>query len=273
MLVRVLGTLLNVVVCVGLFTMVSANAAYPSFTDTRLNDFANVVRPEHAVAIRTELNQFRDTTGIEAVVVTINSVSDYGTGDATIESFATNLFNSWGVGNAERNDGAMLLVAVRDRKVRIEVGSGFGANLNAPTKRIIDNEIVPNFKRGDYSTGIVAGARALRAELEQHKPAAEADANATTQVTPNPAQQDVSTVSMPQAGEQPVNRKQSPAIPVQEYLPTSRNVQEFFPLLIPIAIVLGILGFIFRGRGGGGGGYGGWGGGGGSRGGGSSGGW
>jgi len=167
--------LLKVALSVGLVATVSANAVYPEFADTRLNDFANVVRPEHAVAIRTELNRLRDDIGIEAVVITINSIHDYGTDDATIESFATYLFNKWGVGNAERNDGAMLLVAVKDRKVRIEVGSGFGDKLNAPTKRIIDSQIIPNFKRGDYSTGILEGARALGEELKKWKPAAEAD--------------------------------------------------------------------------------------------------
>jgi uncharacterized membrane protein YgcG len=262
MTVRVLGTLSRVTASVSLMAAVSANAAYPNFTDTRLNDFANVVRPEHAVAIRTELTQLRDNTGMEAVVVTINSISDYGTGDATIESFATNLFNSWGVGNAERNDGAMLLVAVRDRKVRIEVGSGFGSNLNASTKRIIDNDIIPNFKRGDYSQGILSGTRALRAELEQHKPAAEAieDSGAL----PATAQDQNHAIGGPQpeAVSPPVNNKQSTTARVKEYLPSSRNAWEFFPFLIPIAVVLFVLNLIFRGRGGGGGGYGGWGGGG-----------
>ena len=260
--VRVLGTILKIV-CIGLVSNVCAYAAYPNFTDTRLNDFANVVRPEHAVAIRTELTQLRDNTGMEAVVVTINSISDYGTGDATIESFATNLFNSWGVGNAERNDGAMLLVAVRDRKVRIEVGSGFGSSLNASTQRIIDNEIIPNFKRGDYSQGILAGARALRAELEQNKPPAEAGENSGAPRTMDQDQKNVSSGGGPQAANIPVNNTQSPTGRVKEFLPTSRNAWELFPFLIPIAVVLFVLNLIFRGRGGGGGGYGGWGGGGG----------
>ena len=258
MTVRVLGTLLKVAVCVGLVAVASANAVYPNFTDTRLNDFANVIRPEHAVAIRTELTQLRDTTGIEAVVVTINSVSDYGRGDATIESFATNLFNSWGVGNAERNDGAMLLVAVKDRKMRIEVGSGFGQNLNAPTKRIIDNEIVPNFKQGDYSQGILAGTRALRAELEQHKPAAEADSVASTQNIPDAGQNAVTTTTPTQ----PIDNAQRPQPYRQpDWQPSGRSWSSYFPLLVPIAIVLFILRALFGGRGGGGG-RGGWGGGG-----------
>ncbi len=219
MTVRVLGMLLKVALSVGLVATLSANAAYPEFADTRLNDFANVVRPEHAVAIRTELTQLRDTVGIETVVITIDSINDYGTDDATIESFVTHLFNKWGVGNAERNDGAMLLVAVNDRKVRIEVGSGFGDKLNAPTKRIIDSQIIPNFKRGDYSTGILEGARALGEELKKWKPAAEAD-DMTVSTTPAP--NDIAapiSEAVAEAVAAPIAAPTLPPVPVQSPAP------------------------------------------------------
>lgn len=255
--VRVLGTHAKIA-CIGLVSAVSAYAAYPNFTDTRLNDFANIVRPEHAVAIRTELTQLRDNTGMETVVVTINSISDYGTGDATIESFATNLFNSWGVGNAERNDGAMLLVAVRDRKVRIEVGSGFGADLNAPTQRIINNVLLPKFKSGDYSTGILEGTRALRAELEQRKPDAEVNNTPTTQYVQGVGQTPEATTPAPQP---PNNAAQPQPYRQSDFQPSSRSWTTFFPVIVPILVVLFVLRALFGGRGGGGG-YGGWGGGG-----------
>lgn len=258
MTVRVLGTLSKVVVCIGLVSAVSAYAAYPNFTDTRLNDFANVVRPEHAVAIRNTLTELRDKAGMEAVVVTINSISDYGTGDVTIESFATNLFNSWGIGNAERNDGTMLLVAVKDRKMRIEVGSGFGSTLNAPTQRIISNVLLPRFKSGDYSTGILDGTNALRAELELHKPAAEVDAAAIPQNVSGIGENPVTTATAPQS----TNNAQRP-LPYRqpERQSTGGSWMTFFPLLVPVVIVLVVLRVLFGGRGGGGG-YGGWGGGG-----------
>lgn len=159
-------------------TFVTAVAGYPEYHDTRLNDFANVVRPADAEQIRTALTELHDNTGIEAVVVTVDSIRDYGTSDATIESFATNLFNRWGIGNRERNDGAMLLVAVEDRKARIEVGSRYGLTLDPATRGIIDHVILPLFKQDDYSGGILHGTRALSTELQGWKPPAEAGRSA-----------------------------------------------------------------------------------------------
>lgn len=73
-------------------------------------------------------------TGIEAVVVTINSIGDYQTGDATIEAFATNLFNTWGIGHKKENNGVLILVAVKDRKARIELGKGYGREYDSAMK-------------------------------------------------------------------------------------------------------------------------------------------
>ncbi len=75
--------------------------------------------------INTKLRTLKEQTGIEAVVVIIKTFGMYKTGDYTFEQFATDLFNSWAVGNAELDNGIMILVSVNDRKVRIEMGSGF----------------------------------------------------------------------------------------------------------------------------------------------------
>jgi uncharacterized membrane protein YgcG len=140
--------------------VVFAQAGYPPPADEYVNDYAGVMEQKHEDDLRARLADLDRRTGVEATVLTIASIHDYDTGDATIESFATNLFNTWGIGDAEKNDGLLILVAVRDHRVRIEVGKGYGESLDQPMQRVIDETMVPHFKREDYSTGIYQGTLA-----------------------------------------------------------------------------------------------------------------
>jgi uncharacterized protein len=74
-----------------------------------------------------------------------------------LEAFATRLFNDRGIGDPQRNDGVLLLLAVKDRVVRIELGSGYGRSLDARMGSVIETRMVPQFRRGDYGAGVVAG--------------------------------------------------------------------------------------------------------------------
>jgi uncharacterized protein len=134
-----------------------AQAGYPKAKDLYVNDFAKLLTAKDAIAIRAALAKLRDGAGVQAVVVTIRSIHGYGTGDQTIESFGANLFNKWGIGDRERNDGVLILVAVKDRKVRIELGSGYGSGYNAQMQGLIDQQMLPNFKEKNYSLGILEG--------------------------------------------------------------------------------------------------------------------
>ena len=88
------------------------------------------------------------------------------TGDETIEHYATRTFNSWGIGKADKNNGVLLLVAVDDRALRIEVGSGLEQTLtDGEAEEIIYGTITPEFKAGDYRGGILAGLDAIRTHL------------------------------------------------------------------------------------------------------------
>ncbi|MGG6297433.1 TPM domain-containing protein [Leptolyngbya sp. AN02str] len=153
-----------------------AQASYPPFLDPYLNDYAQIVEARDAANIRATLGQFRQDTGIQTVVVTVNSVQDYGTGDRTIESFATNLFNRWGIGDRTRNDGILLLVAPGDRRVRIELGSGYASSDNAVAQAIIDDRILPHFRDGRMSQGTRAGVEGIVARFHPTAvPSASAD--------------------------------------------------------------------------------------------------
>lgn len=138
-----------------------AQSGYPRYNDLYVNDFAGVMNAETVAQVRGILADLKARTGVEAVVVTMQSIRDYGTGDETIESFATNLFNTWGVGSAARNDGVMILAAIRDRNIRIEVGAGYDVTMNDKMRVVLDESVLPYFRREDYNSGLLNGARAV----------------------------------------------------------------------------------------------------------------
>ena len=92
--------------------------------------------------------------GVEMAVVIIHS-----TDGRTIESFATDLFNHWGIGNASKNDGMLFLIAKRDRKMRIELGKGITNRRNETiAAEILDDEVAPRFRADEFGEGLYAGA-------------------------------------------------------------------------------------------------------------------
>ena len=142
-----------------LFFMVAIPATaqdYPDYQELYVNDFANALTDGEANEIRTKLIELRDKRDIEFTVVTISSFWDYGY-DGRIEPFATGLFNYWGVGDAGRNDGVMMLVSIDDRVMRLELGAGYSRDKDAQMKDIIDSVILPLFRDGDYASGISDG--------------------------------------------------------------------------------------------------------------------
>jgi len=150
-----------------LLTPVSAQSPYPPFLDPHVNDYGQVLAPTDAAALRSTLGQFQAESGVQVVVVTVNSINDYRTGDSAIETFATNLFNTWGIGDRTRNDGILILVAPGDRKVRIELGSGYPAYQNDVAADIIEDTMLPYFRSGSFSQGTYAGAQAVITRFSQ----------------------------------------------------------------------------------------------------------
>jgi uncharacterized membrane protein YgcG len=140
---------------------------YPKAADDYVNDFAGVLNKPDSEAIRKMFKELENKTGIEAVVVTISSINDYNKDDTTLESFATNLFNTWGIGHKKENNGVLILVAVKDRKCRIELGRGYGRVYDSAMQQVIDENMLPYFKSGDYSRGIFEGARGVIERVTQ----------------------------------------------------------------------------------------------------------
>ncbi len=137
---------------------------YPDRMDRYLNDYADVLTPAQEQTIREKLVELMNERDVEFTVLTINSMFNYGHG-GQIEPYATDLFNTWGIGDAERNDGLLMLISVEDRLMRIEVGSGYGLSLNDPMKTIIDRDFTPKFKTGLFFEGIDAGVSEVIQEV------------------------------------------------------------------------------------------------------------
>lgn len=134
-----------------------ANAqTYPVYGGVYVNDLAGVISDEDEAIIRTQLKALFKDHGVEATVLTIDSRKTYGN-SASIESFATGLFNKWGIGNAQRNDGILILIAREDREMRVELGTGYGYEFDFAAGDVIDQNFLPSFRNDKYSQGIRLG--------------------------------------------------------------------------------------------------------------------
>jgi len=101
--------------------------------------------------------ELKQKTSAEVAVVTVDS-----TGPLSIEEYAVNLFKRFGIGQKGKDNGVLLLVAYKDRHMRIEVGYGLeGAITDAYSGRIINTIMAPEFKQGNFSDGIEKGAAAI----------------------------------------------------------------------------------------------------------------
>ncbi|MDD4333063.1 MAG: TPM domain-containing protein [Patescibacteria group bacterium] len=114
------------------------------------NDFAGVLAADQKQALENKLVQFEKDTSNEISIVTIASLD----GD-TIENFAVELFKDWGIGKKNKDNGVLLLVAINDRQMRIEVGYGLeGALTDAQSYWIINDIMKPAFRENNYYGGI-----------------------------------------------------------------------------------------------------------------------
>ncbi len=136
-----------------------ASAAAPKFPQLtgRVVDDAGVLDSRTVGEVTLMLADHERATGEQVVVVTLASLQGY-----TIEDYGYQLGRYWGIGQKGKNTGALLIVAPKEHKVRIEVGYGLEGTLtDAVSATIIQNYILPSFKRGDYNAGVVAGTTSI----------------------------------------------------------------------------------------------------------------
>lgn len=122
-----------------------------------VNDHASVLAPEVKNRLNAELLALQQETGAQIAVLTIPSLEG-----EVLEDYSLRVASTWGLGEKDKNNGVLLFVAIKDRKLRIEVGQGLEGTLtDALSSRIIRQEIAPAFKLGDYAAGVENGIAAM----------------------------------------------------------------------------------------------------------------
>jgi uncharacterized protein len=150
-LARLLALLAFVTTLLGAGLAVAA-LTFPELTG-RVVDQANVLSAAERAKLTTKLADLEEKSGIQLVVATVNSLQDQD-----IEPFANELFRTWKLGEKTKNNGVLLLVAPKEKRVRIEVGYGLEGTLtDALSRIIIANAIAPRFKVNDFNGGVEHG--------------------------------------------------------------------------------------------------------------------
>ena len=131
-----------------------------------VNDHAGHISSATELKIENFLRGFEASDSTQLVILTINSLEG-----EFLEEYSLRVAESWKLGQKDKDNGALLLIAKQERKMRIEVGYGLEGKLtDLFAGRIIDNEIKPRFKAGDFEGGIIAGvtsmAEAVRGEYQ-----------------------------------------------------------------------------------------------------------
>ena len=139
------------------FSFFSYAQEFPNKSNKLVNDYASILSTSEVQTLEQKLVAYNDSTSTQVTIVIIKSLEGYEVSD-----YAVRLGNAWGVGKADKNNGALILVAIEDRKMSIQTGYGLeGVLPDAICKRIIEKEIKPSFKAGNYYEGFDLATTAI----------------------------------------------------------------------------------------------------------------
>lgn len=160
-----------------------AGAAIPAFKAPVVDD-AGVLSSATEAAVSAELENFRTSVGPQIAILVVDS-----TGNKSIEDYGIDVAREWAIGNKERDDGVLVVIAMEDRKLRIETGSGIEGDLtDLEAARVIDNVIAPLLKESNPDAAVQKGALALMTELSGESyvvPEVQPTGTQTTGATPS----------------------------------------------------------------------------------------
>ena len=138
-----------------------------------VNDYAGLMSADGSSQLEVNLAQLEKDTTAQLFVATVKSLEGYA-----VEDYANRLFEQWKIGQKDKNNGILFLVALDDRQMWIEVGYGLEPVVtDGRAGRIRDMEIIPRFKANDYEGGIVAGVDALEKYIRDGEPPAPLEEN------------------------------------------------------------------------------------------------
>lgn len=131
--------------------------AVPELWNMRVHDDAHVLKQETIDQLEKKLAQYEDSTSNQIAILITSSLEG-----ESIEDYSIRVAEKWALGKKDKDNGVLLLIAVDDHKMRIEVGEGLeGVLTDALSSRIIRNEMAPNFRRGDYDSGVTAAINGI----------------------------------------------------------------------------------------------------------------
>lgn len=130
---------------------------FPERSNTLVTDYTNTLSPADKQRLETKLVAYNDSTSTQIAVVILKSTGSYD-----INDYGVQLLRKWGVGQKDKNNGVLVLVAIGDRKMSIQTGYGAEGSLpDIVTQDIIQNDLKPHFKQGDYYGGLDAGTNSI----------------------------------------------------------------------------------------------------------------
>ena len=127
-----------------------------------VNDFAGLMSPTNQDILEKKLVAFNDSTSTQITIVSVNTIGDY-----EISDYALRLGRKWGIGQKEKNNGLLILIAKNDRKVDIEVGYGLESYItDYDSKEIIDDILIQAFKQNNFYQGLDKATDRIIAQLQ-----------------------------------------------------------------------------------------------------------
>jgi uncharacterized protein len=140
-------------ITLALATCAPVHAQLLPVPQNHVEDRARILSAQAFAQLDTMLTKLEQSTSAQIILLTVDT-----TGGLPIDDFAQQHFESWKLGQAGKDNGALIVIAVKDRKMRIEVGYGLEPALpDAFCSRILREDFTPNFRKGDYEGGLIAG--------------------------------------------------------------------------------------------------------------------
>ncbi len=157
---RRIGMVLLMLIAVAAVAAAQQLPGYRGF----VNDFAGVIEGREAQAMEQLIAGLQQATGAEIAVVTVQSFAPFG----SIEEFGVALASEWGVGRAGEDNGVVIILAMQEREVRIEVGYGLeGALPDGRVGAILDQQVLPAFREGRWGAGLNGAVQGVAAFVAQ----------------------------------------------------------------------------------------------------------
>lgn len=150
----------------------------PELWGIHVHDEAKILSQQTVEQIERQLSVYEDSTSNQIAILIINSLEG-----EVLEEYTLRVAEKWKLGQKDKDNGVLLLIAVDDHKMRIEVGYGLeGVITDALASRIIRNELAPNFRKDDYDTGVISAVNAIIAGIGGEYSADETYENSTQEM-------------------------------------------------------------------------------------------